>query len=113
MAAAYQGDFTSSADAAERALALYGQTGDRRYQGIVLGNLSEVYMQLGSTERALAAATGSLQAAQATADGQGVVFSRKSIAAIHLARGELASALDAYRQMLTDLRRHPVSHARR
>jgi tetratricopeptide (TPR) repeat protein len=103
MAAAYQGDFTASADAAERALALYEQTGDQRYQGIVLGNLSEVYMQLGATDRALAAANGALRAAEATADGQGIVFSRKSIAAIHLARGEVASALQDYRRMLTDL----------
>jgi tetratricopeptide (TPR) repeat protein len=103
IAASYLGDFNGSADAAERALTLYGKTGDLRYQGIVLGNLSEVYMQLGATERALGAARGALQAAQDTADGRGVVFSRKSIADIHLARGELASALKEYRGTLTNL----------
>jgi len=103
MAAAYQADFTASAAAAEQALAFYEQTGDQRYQGIVLGNLSDVYMQLGSTDRALAAANGALRAAEATADGQGIVFSRKSIAAIHLARGEMASALQDYRLTLANL----------
>jgi CHAT domain-containing protein/Flp pilus assembly protein TadD len=103
MAAAYQADYATSVDAAEKAAALYRQTGDLRYQGIVLGNLSDVYMQLGETNRALAAATGALHAAQATADPQGIVFSRKSLAAIHLARGELAAALRDYRLALGDL----------
>jgi tetratricopeptide (TPR) repeat protein len=107
MAAGYLGDFNGSADAAERALTLYRKTGDVRYQGIVLGNLSEVYMQLGATERALSAAHGALQAAEDTADGQGIVFSRKSIADIHLARGELASALREYRETLVSLAATP------
>jgi tetratricopeptide (TPR) repeat protein len=62
MAAAYQGDFAASADAAEIALALYQQTGDKRYEGIVLGNLSDVYMELGETDRALAAKVSSSRA---------------------------------------------------
>jgi tetratricopeptide (TPR) repeat protein len=107
MAAAYQGDFTASSEAAQRALSLYEQTGDRRYQGIVLGNLSEVYMQLGATDRALAAANGALAAAQATDDRRGVVFCRKSIAAIRLARGELATALEEYRGTLAALAATP------
>ena len=107
MAAAYQADFAAAAAAAESALALYQQTGDRRYQGIVLGNLSDVYMELGATDRALAAATGSLQAAESTADSQGIVFARKSMAAIHLARGELAAALRDYRLTLENLRITP------
>jgi tetratricopeptide (TPR) repeat protein len=103
MAAAYEGDFNASAVAAEGSLHLYEKTGDVRYQGIVLGNLSNVYMQLGETEQALAAAHGALKAAEDTADGQGIVFSRKSIADIHLARGELASALQEYRATLATL----------
>jgi CHAT domain-containing protein len=103
MAAAYLGDYAASVDAAEKAAVLYQQTGDLRYQGIVLGNLSDVYMQLGETNRALTAATGALHAAEASADSQGIVFSRKSIAAIHLARGELAAALSDYRLTLGDL----------
>ena len=107
MAAAYQGDFSASADAAEEALALYEQTGDQRYQGIVLGNLSAVYMQQGATSRALGAASRALRVAEANADRQGVVFSQKSIAAIHLARGELAPALRDYRLTLQYLAQTP------
>ena len=103
MAAAYEGDFSASGVAAEGALHLYEKTGDLRYQGIVLGNLSAVYMQLGETDRALAAAHGALKAAEDTADSQGVVFSRKSIADIYLARGEFASALQEYRATLGTL----------
>jgi tetratricopeptide (TPR) repeat protein len=107
MAAAYQGDNAESADAAEQALALYRKTGDLRYEGVVLGNLSAVYMQLGATERALDAARGALQAALDTADSQGVVFGQKSIADIHLARGEFANAVQDYRTTLATLARTP------
>ena len=107
MAAAYQGDFADSAAAAESALDLYKKTGDVLYQGVVLGNLSSVYMELGATDRALAAANGALGAAVATDDSQGVVYSRKSIAAIQLARGELAAALASYRQTLVELTSTP------
>jgi tetratricopeptide (TPR) repeat protein len=107
IAAAYQGDYATSADAAEQAVALYQQTGDLRYQGIVLGNLSDVYTKLGETDRALAAANGALRAADAIGDHAGVVFSRQSIGAIHLARGELADALEDYRLTLRDLSATP------
>lgn len=105
MAMAYQGDLQESAAAAEQALALYRRTGDVLYQGVVLGNLSSVYTQLGATDRALQAAQGSLDAARATADMQGVVYALKSIAAIQLARGELGPALAAYRATLAELAR--------
>ena len=107
MAAAYQGDFGASVEAAERSLALYEQTGDVRYQGIVLGNLSDVFTRMGVTDRALSAASGALKAAEETSDGQGIVFSRKSIADIHLARGEFASALNEYRGTLASLAATP------
>lgn len=107
MAAAYQGDFQDSVAAAEHALALYRATGDRLYQGVVLGNLSSVYLEMGAADRALAAARGALEAAAATGDAQGVVYSRKSIAAIYLGEGELAEALAVYRETLADLARTP------
>ena len=104
MAAAYQGEFAESVRNASAALQLYQQTGDRRYQGIVLGNLSAVYLQQGATDHALDAAQRALAAAQETGDGSGVVFARKTIAAIHLARGDLALALEGYRATLNEIR---------
>lgn len=107
MAAAYQGDFAASAEAHESALALYRRSGDRLYEDVELGNLSEVYGKLGTTARALDAARGALAIAEEIDDPQGVVYSRESIASLHLARGELASALSAYRQTLVDLEKQP------
>ena len=47
MAAAYQGDFAQSAEADDEGRAGSGRrTGDLFYQGVVLGNLSEVYLAL-------------------------------------------------------------------
>ncbi|MCC6173544.1 MAG: CHAT domain-containing protein [Gammaproteobacteria bacterium] len=107
MAAAYQGDLAASAAAAEQALALYRETGDRLYEGVVLGNLSSVYAELGESLRALEAARGALEAAIATSDAQGIVYSRKTIGAIELARGRFAAALTAYRETLEALRTTP------
>lgn len=107
MAAAYLGAFDASIRAAREALDLYEATGDRRYQGIVLGNLSAVYAQQGATEHALEAAEGSLNAALDSDDRSGVVFARKTLAAIELARGDVPGALDAYRKTLADLETTP------
>lgn len=107
MAAAYQGDFAQSAQAAEQALQLYVRTGDLFYQGVVLGNLSEVYLSMGETGKALDAVRGALDAAEASHDAVGVVYSRKGIAAVQLARGELAAALASYRRTLAELQKTP------
>ncbi len=107
MASAYEGDFSASVEEHERSLALYRQTGDAFYEGIELGNLSEVYGKLGATARALDAARSALVIAQNTDDPQGVVYNRAGIAAIQLSRGELASALESYRQTLHDLEKQP------
>lgn len=103
----YEGDFEASAVASERALALYRRTGDQRFQGVVLGNLSAVYRSLGEMQKALVAAQTALGIAIETDDAQGVAFSRENIANAYLARGELASALAAYRRTLDDLRTTP------
>ena len=103
----YQGDFEASAAASEAALALYRRTGDVRFQGVVLGNLSAVYRSLGDTQKALDAARAALDIATATGDAQGVAFSRENIANSYLARGELAFALETYRKTLDDLRTTP------
>ena len=107
MASAYLGDFAASVTAHEQALALYRETGDAFYEGIELGNLSEVYSKLGATARALEASKQALSLAEKTGDTQGVVYNRAGTAAIYLARGELAAALEAYRQTLRDLETTP------
>jgi CHAT domain-containing protein len=103
----YQGEFEASAEQSERALALYRRTGDRRFEGVVLGNLSAVYRSLGETHKALQAATDALRIAQETGDAQGVEFSRSNLASSHLARGEFGRALAVYRQTLDELRATP------
>ncbi|MFC4820922.1 CHAT domain-containing tetratricopeptide repeat protein [Dokdonella ginsengisoli] len=103
----YQGEFETSAEQSERALALYRRTGDRRFEGVALGNLSAVYRSLGETHKALQAAADALRIAQETGDAQGVEFSRSNLASSHLARGEFGSALAVYRQTLDELRATP------
>ncbi len=79
----------------------------RRFEGVVLGNLSAVYRSLGETHKALQAAADALRIAQETGDAQGVEFSRSNLASSHLARGEFGSALAVYRQTLDELRATP------
>jgi CHAT domain-containing protein len=110
MASGYLGDFSAAAAADEQAIDLYRRTGDLFSQGVTFGNLSAVYRELGATDKALEAAGEALRLASATGDDDGVVFSRESVAAIHLARGELGEALQTYRQTLKDLEatRYPM-----
>ena len=103
----YQGDLPASTAMSERALAHYRQTGDPNYQAMLLGNLSANYRVLGETHRALATAQAALALAQTLGDARRALFSRESLAAIHLQRGELASALQLYRQVIADLRSTP------
>jgi CHAT domain-containing protein len=103
----YQGDFEASAENSERALTLYRRTGDRRFQGVVLGNLSAVYRSLGEIGKAQTSAQSALDIALATGDAQGVEFSRDNLADSHVARGEFGRALAIYRQTLDDLRKTP------
>jgi CHAT domain-containing protein/tetratricopeptide (TPR) repeat protein len=106
-ASGYQGDFEAAAAASEKALATYRLTGDMRFQGVVLSNLSPVYRSLGEMQKSLASARMALTLAEQTHDAQGVVFSRENIANTYLARGELALALQTYRTTLDDLRTTP------
>ena len=103
----YQGDFAAAATMQRRALALYRQTGDRRFQEVVLGNLSDDDVQTGQLGRALDDARSALQAAQSEDDGPGVEFARERVATVLFARGELNAALDSYEQTLEELRAGP------
>jgi CHAT domain-containing protein/tetratricopeptide (TPR) repeat protein len=103
----YQGDLIASTATSERALARYRQTGDPNYQAMLLGNLSANYRVLGESHRALATAQAALDLAQTLGDAKRALFSRESMASIHLQRGELASALKLYRQVVEDLKTTP------
>lgn len=107
MAAAYQGDYASSISAALDAARRYRALGDRYFEGVVLGNAASVYTEMGATTLALGAAEGSLAAATETGDRSGVVYARKALAGVHLARGELAAALESYRNVFALLRDTP------
>ena len=103
----YQGDLLTSTATSERALARYRQTGDPNYQAMLLGNLSANYRVLGESHRALATAQAAFDLAHSLGDSKRALFSRESMASIHLQRGELASALKLYRQVIDDLKTTP------
>jgi tetratricopeptide (TPR) repeat protein len=103
----YQGDLVAATAISERALARYRRTGDAAYQAMLLGNLSANYRVLGESHRALATAQAALDIAQSLGDAKRALFSRESIAAIHLQRGELAPALRGYRDVIDALRTTP------
>jgi CHAT domain-containing protein len=99
----YLGDFEASAANGEAARRLYQATGDQRFEGVVLGNLSAVYRELGATQKALETARAAMEIAKTTGDIEGIAFSRENVANAFLARGELAQALETYRKTLDDL----------
>lgn len=106
-ALAYQGDYTASIAAQVAALAVYRDVGDGRFEGVLLGNLSNAYAETGQTSRALDAAQAALKLALASGDAAGVRFTQERIAAILLARGELGAAAEAFEAVLTALRETP------
>lgn len=100
----YLGRLMEGTAAQERALAAYRLTGDAYFQSMVMGNLSADYRALGMTYKALQSAREALRLAQANGMAQRALFAQESIGAIHLQRGELVPALDAYRKTLDALK---------
>ncbi len=103
----YLGNLAAAIAEQEHALALYRQTGDRRYEAMAQANLSANYRIAGATAKALAAASAALTLAEQIGDRKRAAFSRESIAAIHLQRGEWGEALAAYQATLDALRDAP------
>ncbi|HEX4481649.1 MAG TPA: CHAT domain-containing protein [Rudaea sp.] len=103
----YLGNLAAAIAEQEHALALYRQTGDRRYEAMAQANLSANYRVAGATAKALAAASAALTLAEQIGDRKRAAFSRESIAAIHLQRGEWGEALAAYQATLEALRDAP------
>ncbi|MDR3416863.1 MAG: CHAT domain-containing protein [Nevskia sp.] len=103
----YLGDFADAIVAKEKALSLYEQTGDDRFRGVVLGNLSSDAAATGQSAKALDAAESALRLAEAAGDRQGIEFSRERVAAMLLSRGELGPSLELYQRTLEELRQAP------
>lgn len=81
-------------------LDLYRLTNDLYWQGIVLGNLSSVYGEMGQDADALAAAQEALKDAQEEEDTAGVVYCLSQIADLYQQQGNLEDALRTFQQGL-------------
>ncbi len=106
-----QGDFAAGAEATERAVALFRQTGEQNEEGAALRNLGLAYAESGQIERALRTTQSALEILQRTGDDQLLALVRNDIAFIHAARGEFALAIEAYRHELEVLRAKPAPMA--
>jgi CHAT domain-containing protein/tetratricopeptide (TPR) repeat protein len=94
-------------DSTNRSLALYLRLGDLYWQGILEGNVANVYLETGDTTHALASAQGALTIAQELQDMDGVGFTMATLAGIHAIRGEYQAALDANQAALDALSKSP------
>lgn len=95
-ALAFISRYDASIAASQHALALYRTTGDRYWQGIVLGDVASIYLETGDSTKALEAAQGSLDMAQQLSDDYGVAFTQMTIGEIYQFRGQYQKALSAY-----------------
>lgn len=93
--------------ATDKALALYARLGDLYWQGVLQGNLGNVYLETGDTAHALAASEAAHSIARQLSDTQGIAFTEITIAAIHQTRGEYQSAFDSYDQALDTMMQAP------
>jgi CHAT domain-containing protein len=94
------GEYLSAIKASMTSLALYRTTGDLYWQGIVLGNLSSDYEELGQADDALAAAKEALHDAEQERDPAGVVYCLAQVANLYRQQGDLEGALHAFHEGL-------------
>jgi CHAT domain-containing protein len=94
------GEYQAAIEAGITALGLYRTTGDRYWQGIVLGNLSSVYAEIGQGAEALAAAEEALRDAKEEHDPAGVVYCLSQLADLYRQQGDLESAFRTFQQGL-------------
>ncbi|WP_221312888.1 CHAT domain-containing tetratricopeptide repeat protein [Granulicella aggregans] len=107
----YLGRLPESISEGERALALYRETGDQYWQGIVLGNLITGYAELGRSEDAASAAREALTDAEQTQDAAGVVFDLTEMADLSRQQGDLQTAFQSFREAerwVEDIRYAPL-----
>ena len=92
-------------DATNRSLAIYASLGDLYWEGILEGNIASVYAEIGEMQLALAAAErGPGHRSASYPIRRGITFSQATIAAIHLARAEYQTAVDADQAALEEIR---------
>jgi|GEM_PF-688218 len=102
-ALAFVDRYDESIVASRRALEMYRKTGDRYWQGIVLGNMADVDLEIGDSKGALESAKESLAIARELSDDYGVAFTETTIGEIYQGRGEYQSALTAYYHVLDSI----------
>jgi CHAT domain-containing protein len=94
------GEYQPAIEANVAALDLYRRTGDRYWQGIVLGNLSSDYAEIGQNAEALATAEEALTDAKEEHDPAGVVYCLSQLAELYRQQGDLEGAFHTFQQGL-------------
>jgi CHAT domain-containing protein len=94
------GEYLSAIKANLIALELYRATGDVYWQGIVLGNLSSDYEELGQVDKALATVKEALHDAEQEHDPAGVVYCLAQVADLYRKQGNLEGALHTFHEGL-------------
>jgi CHAT domain-containing protein len=94
------GEYLSAIKASMTSLDLYRTTGDLYWQGIVLGNLSSDYEELGQADDALATAKEALHDAELEHDPAGVVYCLAQVANLYRQQGNLQGALHTFHEGL-------------
>jgi CHAT domain-containing protein len=110
----FLGNLPQSVADGEHSLALYRRTGDRYWQGIVLGNLIAGYGEQGRNQDAAAAAREALTDAEQTQDTAGVVFCLTELANLYRKEGSLQQAFQSFREAqkwAQDMRYAPLVQA--
>ncbi len=93
-------DYTAGRGDYAKALDLFEKTGDLFNQEVLLENRGSLSEMTGHSEGALEDATAALKLARELNDRVGVLHIADQIGEIHLQRGEMQAAFDAYEQML-------------
>jgi hypothetical protein len=96
----FLGNYDAAVAEGERALALYRQTGDQYWQGIVLENLISDYDAVGEPGKASEAAREALDDAKAVHDFAGIAFTLSQLAAVDRERGDLQGAFRSFRDAM-------------
>lgn len=92
---AFLAQYPRMIDATNHSLNLYRQLGDAYWQGILEGNVANVYLETGDLQHALVSAEDALSIARRLSDEWGIAFSQATLGMIREQRGEYQAAFDA------------------